>query len=91
MSPLSAAVMVPWIMRSCFLSKEPLIIHQLTELQADAASVDKLHERGSEILLGCKVVEFAVEGAEASMVTIVMEHSETRQRRTLSVQRVLIN
>jgi thioredoxin reductase (NADPH) len=67
------------------------IIHQLTELQAAAASVDKLHDRGSEILLGWKVVEFAVEGAEASMVTFVMEQSETRQRRAPSVQRVLIN
>ena len=67
------------------------IIHRLAEFQADAASVTKLHDRGSAILLGWKVVEFAVEGAEASTVTIVVEHSENKQRRTLSVQRILIN
>ncbi len=70
---------------------EVTIIHRLTEFQGDAGIVAKLPERGARIMLGWKVVEFAEQAEGSSTVTVVCEHSETRQRRSLSVQRVLIS
>jgi thioredoxin reductase (NADPH) len=67
------------------------VVHRLPELQADAGSVARLRERCSRLLLGWTVLEFSGGKGGAQEVAILIEHSETKQRLTLSVQRVLIN
>jgi thioredoxin reductase len=67
------------------------MVHRLPEFQADAGSVARLRERCSRILLGWSVVSFGSREPEAHEAVMDIERSETGERLSLSVHRVLVN
>ncbi len=67
------------------------VVHRLPEFQADAGNVAMLRERCSRIFLGWSVVSLSSREPETRGAVIAMERSETGERLSLPVQRVLVN
>ncbi len=66
-----------------------ILIHRLPDFQAEARSVEKLRRDCAKLLLGWSVVELS--GQNNGEVAVFAEEAQTRQRRTLAVDRVLVN
>lgn len=65
------------------------LIHQMSEFQAEKASVDALYERSPEVLSGFKVV--AMRRREEGKIEITVENNESKEQRVLPLDRMLVN
>lgn len=67
------------------------VVHRLPEFQADAGSAARLRERCSRVLLGWNAVSFSSREPAAHEAVMVIEHSQTGERLSLFVHRILVN
>ncbi|MFZ0389828.1 MAG: NAD(P)/FAD-dependent oxidoreductase [Calditrichia bacterium] len=64
------------------------LVHQLTNFQAEAASVKKLENSTAEILTGWKTLVF---GLKSDKISITLQHKESGEKKEILKDRALVN